>query len=275
MINYFKLVRPLNCAITFITVIVAAIICSSHKIDLFIVLLGSLAAAFTAASGNIINDFYDVEIDRISHPNRPLVTGRMTKKSALYFYAFLNLAALIIAINLSLEVFAFVFIVIGILFYYASYLKKVMLVGNFTIAALTGITFIYGGMIVGNVQAAIIPAGFAFLINLIREILKDIQDVGGDEKVGIKTFPIKYGISRAVSLIIFLTIILIATTFYPFICELYKIEYFVFVMSIVNPVLIYFIKELYNNNSSQKLNKLSNLLKLNMIFGLIAIYLGQ
>ena len=65
------------------------------------------------------------------------------------------------------------------------------------IALLTGLAFIYGGFAVGNPVAAIVPAVFAFLINLIREIVKDIQDIEGDTKAGVITFPIKFGFKKS------------------------------------------------------------------------------
>jgi len=147
--------------------------------------------------------------------------------------------------------------------------------GNIIVAFLTGLVFIFGGVIVENSSAAIIPALFAFLINLIRELVKDMQDVEGDKGAGIITFPIKFGFLRTKYLMIILSAILIIMTTIPFIYEIYKIEYFVVVMVIVNPLLIFTIKKLFDDDSLKNLIKISNLLKLNMVFGLIAIYLGK
>lgn len=127
---------------------------------------------------------------------------------------------------------------------------------------------------VENPSAAIVPALFAFLINLIREVVKDMEDVEGDRKADVITFPIKFGFQKSKVLILVMTISLMLFTLYPFITQLYKIEYFIIVMIIVNPILVYSMKLLFENQTNGSLSKMSNLLKLNMIFGLIAIYLG-
>ena len=71
-----------------------------------------------------------------------------------------------------------------------------------TVAFLTGLVFIFGGVVVENPTAAIVPAIFAFLINLIREIVKDMEDVEGDNKAGVITFPIKFGFQKSKILIL-------------------------------------------------------------------------
>ncbi len=130
-------------------------------------------------------------------------------------------------------------------------------------------------MSVNNYKAAIIPAVFAFLINLIRELLKDIEDIPGDNKLGIKTLPLKVGIQKTKHYLLIISAFLILCTFYPFITAQYKIEYFIFVMIVVNPILVYVVKSLFKDDSARNLNKLSFILKLNMIFGLTAIFLGK
>ena len=82
-----------------------------------------------------------------------------------------------------------------------------MLLGNFSVASLTGLTFIYGGISVSNISVAVIPALFALLINFVREIVKDMEDVNGDIQNGIETFPYKFGFSIAKNFIVFITII--------------------------------------------------------------------
>jgi 4-hydroxybenzoate polyprenyltransferase len=153
-------------------------------------------------------------------------------------------------------------------------LKRISLVGNLIVAFLTGLVFIFGGVVVENPAVAIVPAVFAFLINLIREIVKDMEDVEGDTKAGVNTYPVKFGFQNSKIIVLIITISLILYTLYPFITQLYKIEYFVVVMVIVNPLLVFCLKKLFEDNSLKSLNYISNLLKLNMVFGLVAIYLG-
>src|SRR5690606_29892373 len=223
----------------------------------------AIAAAFTAAAGNIINDYFDIEIDKINKPGRPLAAGYISKKSALIFYGLLNAAALFAAIQLNFDVFLITVSTQVLLFFYSYKLKNIPLAGNLVVALLTGLVFIFGGAAAGNVSKLIIPALFAFLINLIREIIKDAEDVKGDSAAGLKTFPIVNGMTITKVLIFFLTLILILFTFQPFIFKIYNIEFFIIVMVLVNPILVYFFKSLYYDQSQKNLNHLSTILKLN------------
>jgi geranylgeranylglycerol-phosphate geranylgeranyltransferase len=275
ILSYLKITRPINVLITFFVVVVAILISQKEQTDLYTILLASIAASLVAAAGNIVNDIYDIESDKISHPNRPLVLSEISIKEAWYLYISLSFISIFIAASLKPILLVIVIISTILLFIYSAYLKKLPLVGNITVAFLTWLAFIYGGYVTGNPAVAIIPAGFAFLINLIREIVKDIQDVEGDKKAGVSTFPIKYGFQKSKFLIVMSAIILILYTFYPFMTQLYKIEYFIVVMVFVNPLLVLTLKILYDSKNENNLSVVSNMLKLNMVLGLIAIYLGK
>jgi len=269
-----KIIRPLNFLITFFSVIVAAIICPPDKFPGLNVFLAALAASLVMASGNVINDIYDIGIDKINKPLRPLPSGNITIKEAYALYFIFIVTSIFISALVNEKALAIVLISILLLFIYSKYLKRISLVGNVTVAFLTGLVFIFGGVVVENPSAAIIPAMFAFLINLIREIVKDMEDVEGDTKAGVVTFPVKFGSRKSKLFISLISISLILYTVYPFITQLYKIEYFVVVMAIVNPILVYCLKILFEDHSVKNLKRMSNLLKLSMVFGLIAIYLG-
>jgi geranylgeranylglycerol-phosphate geranylgeranyltransferase len=176
---------------------------------------------------------------------------------------------------INVNAFLIVLIALTFLFFYSYQVKKNPLVGNIIVSFLAGLVFIYGGVAVNNISAALIPSFFALLINFIREIVKDMEDVEGDRQNGIKSFPISYGFKKSKKMVVFITTVLIILTLLPFIINIYEIEYFIVVMAFVNPLLVYIIKSLYDNDSVKNLNKLSNLLKLNMIIGLTAIFLGR
>ena len=240
-------------------------------IDVFV---AALSASMVMAAGNIINDIFDIGIDKINQPERPLASEKISKNSAMVFYLTLILTSLILSWFINLYAFLVVLLTTILLFIYSKYLKRIPLIGSIVIALLTGLVFIYGGIAVENPLGAIIPAMFAFLINLIREIVKDMQDVDGDKKAGVQTFPIKFGFKKSIQLILILCIVLILATCYPFITQVYRIEYFIIVMVIVNPIIVYSVKSLFEDHSIKNLDKISNLLKLSMVFGLIAIYFG-
>lgn len=275
ILSYTKITRPINVAITFIVVVVAVIISQTEPTELYILLFASIAAALVTAAGNIINDIFDIETDRISHQDRVLVLGKITKKEAWIEYILLSSISIIISFSLAVRLTVIIIATIILLYIYSSTLKKLPLIGNLTIAFLTGLTFIYGGFAAGNPMAAIVPAGFAFLINLIREIVKDIQDIEGDKITGAITFPIRFGFQRSKILILIISLSLILYTLYPFMTGHYKIEYFIVVMVFVNPLIILSFKLLFDEKRENKFSMVSNLLKLNMVLGLIAIYLGK
>ena len=273
--TYIFITRPVNVIITFLVVIVGAVICIISDYSIYKILLAALSAAFTVGAGNIINDIYDREPDKINHPERPLAKGIITVKNAWIEYFILTLLAVALSSFINQTAFAIVILSSVLLYLYSVRLKKIPLLGNITVAYLTGLAFIYGGISVNNVRGAFIPAIFAFFINFIRELIKDMNDIEGDIKVGLQTFPKRFGMKASILFITFLTVTLIAFTFYPFIKNIYNIEFFVLAMLVVNPILVYFLKLLYAKNEKKNLNKLSNMLKLNMFFGLLAIFLGK
>ena len=275
ILAYFKISRPINFLITFSSIIVASIICIEGDYSITKILLAAFSGGLTASAGNIINDYFDINIDRINRPQRVLPKGKLNLNEALFFYIVLTILSFLISFLISINAFLIVFVSSILLFFYSYRVKRTLLLGNFLVAFLTGLAFIYGGIAVDNIRSAIVPAFFALCINFIREIVKDMEDIEGDKSEGINTFPLIYGTSKAKKVILISTIILILLTSYPFVMSLYKIEYFIFVMVIVNPILVYVIKSIFENDSTKNLNKLSILLKLDMVFGLAAIYLGK
>lgn len=272
---YISLIRPINFFITAIVVIVSGIISSLIEINWLQLILAGISAGLTAAAGNVINDFCDIDIDKIVHKKRPLVTGRISRKEALVFYTFLLLASALISYFISLQLLAIVTLASLLLFLYSYKLRRFLLIGNIVISFLTGLAFIYGGVAVGNPNLAVVPAAFAFLINLIREIIKDIEDKEGDLEKGLISFPIRFGIKKSKIFIAIISLVLFLSTMFPFFYHYYRIEYFIIVMLVVNPIIVLINKKLFTNDSTKNLHRISSLLKLNMLVGLIAIFLGK
>ncbi len=275
VIAYIQISRPINSVITFLVIIVASIISIDGNYSVLKIILAGLSGALTASSGNVINDYFDIDIDKINKPQRVLPQGKLSLKEAFALYFFLAVLSLVISSFININAFTIVFIASVFLFFYSNQLKKILLLGNIVVSTLTALAFIYGGLAVNNIKAAIIPAVFAFLINFIREIVKDMEDIEGDRLQGVTTYPVLYGFKKSKMVIVFITVVLIILTLFPFVINLYAIEYFLIVMIFVNPLLVYIIKSLFEDDSVKNLNRLSNLLKLNMVIGLTAIFLGK
>lgn len=270
----FKIIRPVNFLITFLSIVVAGIICNTGHFEIINVIYAGISGAIAAAGGNVINDYMDIEIDRINKPDRALPSGILTNKEVLLLYSVFIAASVVLAILINIYALIVVIISNLLIFLYSFRIKRVPLLGNIFVAFFTCLAFIYWGIAVNNLLYALIPAVFAFMINLIRELVKDMEDVIGDRAQNIITFPQKYGFKKTNFLTVGLAVILMLLTVIPFVFNIYKIEYFIVVMLTVNLMLVYFISKIGTENSKGNYSKLSALLKVSMIFGLAAIYLG-
>lgn len=274
LLAIINITRPINFVITFLSVIIAAMISSSISDIGVNVLLLAFSLGFTLIAGNVINDIIDFEIDKVNRPERALPKELLSIDFAKGIYVFSIITALLTALLISIYFF-FIITAFNILIgFYSTHLKKTILISNLTVAIATATPFILGGLVVNNVEGGIIPAGFAFFTNFIREIIKDIEDIKGDSSEGVRTFPQKVGINKAVYFSSILIILLILLTSFPFVLGIYNAEYFVIIMVFVNPVFIFTLKLLYTNRDLPTFKKVSSLIKLNMILGLIAILIG-
>ncbi|MBN2572407.1 MAG: UbiA family prenyltransferase, partial [Ignavibacteriales bacterium] len=160
MMNYIKgiflISRPINFLLTFAVIFIACLICAINGLNYFTVTLASLSGAIIASAGNIINDYYDFEIDKINRPKRVLPQKLLSKSFALIlFFVFCAISIFITALlNLYATIIAVVTILL--LFLYSLYFKRVILIGNIIVALCTGLAFIYGGVVVDNWTYALI-----------------------------------------------------------------------------------------------------------------------
>ncbi len=274
LFSYITILRPINFLITFFSIYFAIIIANQSFLFSVKAFLGSIAGALISGAGMVINDYFDVEIDKINRPERPIPSGKISIKSALTYYLLLNLLALILISFTNSIAFLIAFLSIIIIFLYSHSLKNKGLVGNFVVAFMTGLAFIFGGVIGENILPLIFPFLFAFLINFAREILKDIEDIEGDKSKNLKTFPIVFGEKKSFQLITIILILTIILTIIPYLIEVFNFYYLIIILSVVDTVLIYVIKKINSNPSKNDLRKLSDLVKYEMIIGLIAIYIG-
>jgi len=270
---FFRLSRPVNVLIACLTIVVAAELAGGLT-PLRNVILAALSAALITIGANVINDCYDIEIDRINKPNRPIPAGEISVREALTFFTVVYISSWLIAILIGPAMFLIAFIFALLLYFYSYKLKRTVLWGNLAVSLTTAAAFIFGGMAVDNFRAMLFPAGFAFLFHLGREILKDIQDVGGDGQSGALTFPIKYGYQASINLVMFDFILLIVLTIIPYILGVYSFRYFIIVVIGIYPVLIFVLLKAWKNPGPVRLGMLSNLLKADMVVGLLAIYVS-
>lgn len=252
-----------------------------------------LSTVLLAAAGYVINNIYDVATDSINKPDDVVIGKGITETAAYNIYIGLNISGVAIGFLLSNIIlrpsFASLFILIAaLLYFYATTLKQIMILGNFVVAALLSISVLIIGIfdlfpVVNSENQAqmaslfsilIDYALFAFMINFVREIVKDIEDVNGDYNQGMNTLPIAIGISRAAKIALGCAII-------PFILSLLYINTFfvqnhlyivtIYAFLFVLAPLLYFIVKVFGAKSKKDFQHLSTVLKLILFFGILSI----
>ncbi|WP_081909294.1 geranylgeranylglycerol-phosphate geranylgeranyltransferase [Flavobacterium sp. ASV13] len=252
-----------------------------------------LSTVLLAAAGYVINDIFDVATDSINKPNNVIIGKGISEARAYNIYIGLNITGVAIGFYLSNVIlrpsFATVFILIAsLLYFYSTSLKQIMILGNFIVALLLALSVIIIGIFdlfpatnaenqaqMASLFSILIDyALFAFMINFIREIVKDIEDVNGDYNQGMNTLPIAIGISRAAkialgfAIIPFILSLLYINTYFMqnklYIATLYS---FAFVLA----PLLYFIVKIFTAKTQKEFHHLSTVLKLILLFGILSI----
>ena len=280
---YLEILRFGNAVMAAIAVILMMFV--GHYYGLPIILC-ALIVFFATGAGNTINDVFDVKIDEVNKPHRPIPSGRISVENARN-YAFLLFA---IAIILSLivsyminSIWISVIVVIAciIMYFYARNLKAMPLVGNITVAVLTGFCFVIAGTVVSAaldstyyLHVSIILGLFATFMTLAREIVKDMEDIEGDKLEGARTFPILYG--KKIPSIISIILIVVTTLMCP-ILYIYHIFNMLYMVIMVVPIII-FLYSAYSlklNPPEETCAKVSKYLKIAMMISFLAFVLGS
>lgn len=159
--------------------------------------LAAAAAAFAlAAFANASNDWFDVEIDRIAHPSRPLPAGELTRRQALVCAAIAATMALVFAASVTVAMAETTAAVLAVMMLYSSHLKRSGVAGNITVAVVGSLPFVYGAWSVAAPAASVPLVVIALPLHLARELAKDIDDAPGDRRAR-STVPVKLGLPTA------------------------------------------------------------------------------
>jgi len=199
----------------------AAFLISFDKIYDWRLFLLTVSTTIIAAAGYIINDYYDVKIDLINKPERVVIGKEVARRYALLLHSMLSFTGVAIGFLLNWKIGVINFFSAFLLWWYSNNLKRQPFIGNFVVALLTG-TSVYLINILYHTQQpmVVIYSIFAFGMTLIREIVKDMEDLKGDNTFGCKTLPIVWGNRKTKFLIYFLMAALFAAVVY--INESYK-----------------------------------------------------
>jgi len=311
-VYFIKLIRPINLAIIALTMygIQFYIVTvfgryqkiDAHAIDFFLLVFSTI---LIAAGGNIINDYFDVKADRINKPEKLIITKHIKRRWAIVTHWSFNGVAFLIAIYLSIKYqtlwLVFIHLLsINILWFYSMLFKRKVMLGNILIALLTGLVpllvVIYFKVSNWNnpVFSPFDPATwsteidytlvyylafFAFVQNLAREILKDIQDMKGDELIYVRSLPMAIGIDKSflvvkLLLLVFPAFAILTGAFYleeltsQSLTSIGIILLPYLIIILLNVMVIYLIKK----TEGIKLSLYHNLVKLSMLIGVLSTF---
>ena len=257
-----------------------------------------IALILIVAGGYIINDIYDIETDKINNKENQIIGNSISSKSAFNYYYLLNFIGVLFGFYIALSIgkiaFGFIFIFFAFsLWRYSKQHKTSFATGNFQVAFLTALSIINlilfdlvpiginnenGSLMISKI--IIFYAGFSFITTLIREIVKDIEDLDGDQKINAKTLAITYGLKKSKNIVIGLTsatIICIAYfQYFQYSVISTQLEWGVNDISIIYTLLLqglflFFIYKTFKAINKEDFHFLSMLSKIIMLVGILSI----
>jgi 4-hydroxybenzoate polyprenyltransferase len=252
-----------------------------------------LATILIAAGGYVINDIFDQETDAENKASKTIIGKSISESTAYIIYASLTISGVacgfILANSVEHPNFAVVFVLIAtLLYFYASTLKQIALVGNIVVALLLAFSVIIIGMFdifpntfdINRKQMTLAfsilldYAKFAFIINLVREVIKDIQDVKGDALQEMKTLPIVFGVVKT-KIIAFL-LLLLPSLYLLYYSKTYLFENNLFyglayILALVVAPMIMCLVQIWNAKENNDYKNISTFLKWIIFFGILSI----
>lgn len=254
-----------------------------------------LSYVLIAAGGYIINDYFDLNIDRVNKPDKVIIDRVIRRRVALMLHIVVSVLAVAFSFYVDLRAGSKIaglsaLTCVILLFFYSTTLKKKFLIGNVLVSATTAWSIIALTWFEGNqffifksragsleiekiFRLTVLYTGFAFIISLIREVVKDMEDVEGDRKYGCKTMPIVWGYNATKVFVMVWLIVLIAMvgTTQAYVGQFgwwFSIVYAVFL--IIGPLLNVG-KNLFKARTPADYHKLSSLIKLVMLTGILSM----
>ena len=277
-LSLLSVVRGYNIALIVLAQYLAAIFIFSpdlplksiiFNLDLYFIVLATICVI---ASGYIINNFYDSKKDRINKPIKSKIDSIVSQKVKLQIYFFLNFIGVVFGLLVSWRAALFFAVYIFLIWLYSHKLKKYPLTGLFSASILSILPFFAIFIYYKNFSEVIfIHAAFLFFVLMIRELLKDLENIKGDIVQDYQTIPIKYGEYFTKALITLLVLLTMNPVYflwgYP---EIGMMKYYFYLVGIV---FVFFLVFLWKANSKRDYIILHNVIKLVILIGVLSILL--
>ncbi|MEP0713483.1 geranylgeranylglycerol-phosphate geranylgeranyltransferase [Algoriphagus sp.] len=234
---------------------------------LYLILISTL---LITAAGYMINDYYDVKIDYVNRPGNVVVGKGIKRRVVILLHTILNFTAIGLGYLVSPKIALINFFAAFLLWFYSNQLKREPFVGNFTVAFLTGFSIYILAIHYQKAELLVLTyAIFAFFLNLIREIIKDIEDRPGDRKHGCRTLPIVLGFRKTKSLIFLIAMV--------FVCAILIVTYkldrplIFYYFSGMGIFFLYFMYRIYLADRKDHFTQLSTIAKILMMIGTLSM----
>lgn len=228
------------------------------------------ATVLITAAGYMINDYYDVKIDYVNRPHEVVVGKGIKRRVVLFLHSVLNFTAIGIGFWVAPKIAAVNFFAAFLLWIYSNQLKREPFIGNLTVAFLTGLSVYLVAFYYQKSELLVLTyAIFAFFLNLIREIIKDIEDRPGDRKHGCRTLPIVIGFRKTKQVIFLIAL--------GFVCSI-----LIVIFKINNPIVFayfgllglafaWFMWRIYQADRKKHFTQLSTAAKILMLVGTLSM----
>ncbi|MBY9014785.1 MAG: geranylgeranylglycerol-phosphate geranylgeranyltransferase [Candidatus Lokiarchaeota archaeon] len=285
--NAIEITRPINCLMGALSVVIGLLNTRLNvpfdKVTINII-LGVVTYIFIAASGMIINDIYDIEIDKINRPERPIPRGSISLKQAKeLFFLFLGIGIILSYLNTLIFSLTLINLALASFFgflgwIYAKWGKKSGFFGNIIVGVSFSIGLVYGAYLNSSIIPPYIFYFFitAFSLLVAREIIKGCEDIEGDKNQGVKTLAIKVGIKASRNISVIFALLAVVFFILPIFTNILNIFlFFIFMAISLIEVGYTIVLMLISDLRKEDLKKISLLLKIGMFLGLISFFFAS
>lgn len=270
IISFLRLTRVWNLIILALSqLLAAAMLVPTPEIISVRLFLLIASTGLIAGAGYIINDYYDVKIDLVNKPERVVIGQGITRRYALLFHTILSVTGVAIGFLLKWQIGIINFAAAFLLWWYSNDLKRQPFIGNLVVALLAGISIIIVDALFQTGNPMIFIYGlFAFFMTLIREMIKDMEDVRGDNTFGCRTLPIIWGL-RKTKILIYAVMLIFAISVLVLNGYFGRIQFY-YLLLLFFPLLFLFVK-LFRADTKRNFSRLSLYCKMIMLMGILSM----
>lgn len=270
----WRISRPLNVTFIVLTATLGSYL-AGWQGSPWLSFYAGCALAAISISGYALNDLLDILIDRINRPRRPLPSGQVSSQTVIAYSIVMMLLGLVVGAFISWAVLGYLGAVLLFIVFYDVVTKRLGFPGNLTVALLTSSALIAGPIALRLPLAGLwAPLALAFLLNLAREILKDIEDIPGDKTAGVHSLPLLLGTQASAWLAAILSLLTIPVAIVYGIMMQNGIHFWIILVAGLMLPLIIALVHLWGKADAKAAGIAQRVLKFAMLGGLLAFYLG-